>query len=163
MNPLEYGKLIEQIGNKYIMQLNTQNIAIIEKIDNENFVKIFKKGELMFEYKEFKKSEYRFIRTIQDKRYTFQNNKLISTEILSTASRIKFYDDTEALLTRFTPFNMKSLFKHTDIYKKAELFFIFTVYLIFWVIFPDDAINVSAVGFSMKNIIKLRKTTSLNI
>jgi hypothetical protein len=89
-NPLEYGKLIEQIDNKYIIALTTPtNIAVINRINNENFVKIFRKGELMFEYKEIKISDIKFIRTIFDQRFTFENNKLISTEILSTASKPK--------------------------------------------------------------------------
>lgn len=84
VDPLKYGKLIEQIDNKFIITLTTPtNIAVITKINNENFVKIFRKGELMFEYKEFKISDIRFIRTIQDQRYTFENYKLISTEILN--------------------------------------------------------------------------------
>src|ERR1700677_1802820 len=102
MDPLKYGKLIEQVGNKYIITLTTPtNIAVITKINNENFVKIFRKGELMFEYKEFKKTEFSFVRTIQDQRYTFENYKLISTEILSTAGNIliyPLYEDTKSVL-----------------------------------------------------------------
>jgi hypothetical protein len=86
MIPTEYGKVIEQFDNKYIVQLNTSNIVIIKELDNENLVKFFRKGELIFEFKDFKKSEFSFIRTIEDQRYTFEKNKLISTEILSTAS-----------------------------------------------------------------------------
>jgi hypothetical protein len=100
IKPLEYGKLIEQIGNKYIIQLNTTNVVIINEKQNENFIKFFRKGELMFEYKDFKKSEYRFVRTILDQRYTFENNKLISTEILSSVSNIiiyPLYEDTNAI------------------------------------------------------------------
>ena len=83
-NPLEYGKLIEQIGNLYIIALITPtNIAVIKQINSENFVKIFRKGELMFEYTEIKISHIKFIRTISEQRYTFENNKLISTEILT--------------------------------------------------------------------------------
>jgi hypothetical protein len=90
MDPLKYGKLIEQIDNKFIMTLTTPtNIAVITKINNENFVKIFRKGELMFEYNEFKISDIKFIRTIQDQRYTFENYKLISTEILSAQGNIQ--------------------------------------------------------------------------
>lgn len=44
INPLEYGKLIEQFDNKYIVQLNTNNIVIIKQIENDNFVKFFRKG-----------------------------------------------------------------------------------------------------------------------
>lgn len=79
IKPLEYGKLIEQFGDKYIILLVTGNIAIIKETDNENFVKIFRKGELMFEYKDSKISENIFSRTILDQKYTFRDNKLVST------------------------------------------------------------------------------------
>ena len=81
--PLEYGRLIEQIGNKYIIHLNTFNILIIEEKDNENFVKLFRKGEFIFEFTDSKISEKSFIRLIKGQKYTFKNNRLISTEIIS--------------------------------------------------------------------------------
>jgi hypothetical protein len=71
INPLDYGKLIVQIGNKYIVQINTTNVVIIIQKDNTNFVKLFRKGELMFEYKDIIISEISFTRTISDQRYTF--------------------------------------------------------------------------------------------
>jgi len=88
-NPLEYGKLIEQIGNKYIIHLNTFNILIINEKDNENFIKLFRKGEFIFEFKDSKISENTFSRLIQDQKYIFKNNRLISTEIISVNDNIK--------------------------------------------------------------------------
>jgi hypothetical protein len=90
INPLEYGKLIDQFDNKYIIQLNTSNIIIIKEFDNENYIKFFRKGELMFEFKESKISTNSFVRTLQDKNYTFKDNKLISTEILVVNQYYKF-------------------------------------------------------------------------
>ena len=90
-NPLEYGKLIEQIGNKYIIHLNTFNILILNEKENENFVKLFRKGEFIFEFKDLKISENTFYRFIQDQKYTFKNSKLISTEIISAHGYIKIY------------------------------------------------------------------------
>jgi hypothetical protein len=90
-NPLEYGKLIEQIGNKYIIHLNTFNILIINEKDNENFVKLFRKGEFIFEFKDLKISENTFSRFIRDQKYTFKNNKLVSTEIISANENILIY------------------------------------------------------------------------
>jgi hypothetical protein len=91
INPLEYGKLIEQIGNKYIIHLNTFSILILNKKDNENFVKLFRKGEFIFEFKDLKISENTFYRFIQDQKYTFKNNRLISTEIISVTYKILIY------------------------------------------------------------------------
>lgn len=83
IEPLKYGKLIEQFGMKYIIQLTTSNILVIKVIDNNNFIKIFRKGDLMIEFIDSKVSENTFTRTINDQRFTFKNNKLITTEILA--------------------------------------------------------------------------------
>jgi len=81
--PLEYGKLMEQIGHKYIIQLNSTNVLIINERANENFIKLFRKGEFIFEFKDLKIDDNTFIRTILDQKYTFKNSILISTEIIS--------------------------------------------------------------------------------
>jgi hypothetical protein len=111
MNPLEYGKLIEQIGNKYIVQIYTNNVFIIHQYDDKNFIKLFRKGELMFEYIDVKKSDRSFIRTISDLRYTFENNKLISTEILNASGNVfiyPLYEDTNSI--KLNPLNIDSIF-----------------------------------------------------
>ena len=53
------------------------------------------------EFKDVRKSDISFIRTISDQRYTFEKNKLISTEILSTSSNVFIYplhEDTNSIL-----------------------------------------------------------------
>jgi plasmid maintenance system killer protein len=51
MNPLEYGKLVTKIDNKYIVRINnTQNIAIITQLENENKVVIVKSKDMHYEY-----------------------------------------------------------------------------------------------------------------
>nr|UEP17203.1 hypothetical protein [Russula sp.] len=180
INPLEYGKLIEQIGNKYIIQLNTTNVVIIIQKENENYIKFFRKGELMFEFKDVIKSDISFVRTIADQRYTFEKNKLISTEILSTVSSIliyPLYEDTNALLTKntvITPFkfNIDSIFDWIDNSKdplKAFLIWesclILVLYIMF-VILPDYFFNIdnnlTLANMSTGNIIKLRRVASKN-
>jgi hypothetical protein len=111
INPLNYGKLIEQIGNKYIIQINTTNVVIIIQKDNTNFVKLFRKGELMFEYKDIIISDISFSRTISDQKYTFEKNKLISTEILNASGNViiyPLYEDTDSV--KLNPFNSGSIF-----------------------------------------------------
>jgi hypothetical protein len=95
MNPTDYGTIIDKFNNKFIIQLSTSNVLIVKENNNENFVKFFRKGELMFEFKDTRVSENTFIRTIQDQRYTFTDNKLISTEIMSTFSSVVIYNTTD--------------------------------------------------------------------
>jgi hypothetical protein len=137
-NPLEYGKLIEQISNKYIIQLNTLNVLIISERANENFIKLFRKGEFIFEFKDSKISENSFIRVIQDQKYTFKNNKLISTEILSVNGNILICENTDSikLIQNFTPLIILLIF----------LFFNDNY---------DSYYQLALIPF--KNIIKLRK------
>jgi hypothetical protein len=82
IEPLNYGKLIEQIGSKYIIQLNTSNVLVIRVVNGDNFVRFFRRGELMIEFTDSKVSDNTFIRIIKDQKFTFENNKLITTEIL---------------------------------------------------------------------------------
>jgi hypothetical protein len=175
MNPLEYGNVIEQFNNKYIIQLSTSNVLIIKQTNNDNYIKFFRKGELMFEFKDTRISDNRFTRTILDQKYTFRDGKLLSTEIMSSTSNImiynseEFYVDSDSVLLKpSTPLeNVHKYLENTNIYKnyKAELFIlfelflIFLVYLICFVIFPEN--NVVA-SLSTGGIIKLRKRKSIH-
>ena len=75
----------------------------------------------MFEYKEFKISEFRFIRTIQDQRYTFENNKLISTEILSASGQVTIFDNINPIYGIYdqpSNINQKNSFLYLVLKKK---------------------------------------------
>jgi len=84
LNPLNYGKLILKIDdlNLFIVQINKTNVVIITQYEELNHVKLFKEGDLMLEYKDHKTLDDIFIRTLNNKKFTFKNNELtsISTE-----------------------------------------------------------------------------------
>jgi hypothetical protein len=80
MNPLNYGKLINQKDNVYIIQVNRTNIAIITQFDEFNEIKFYKEGDLVYEYKDHKINENTFIRSLANKKFTFKNNELVETQ-----------------------------------------------------------------------------------
>jgi DNA mismatch repair ATPase MutL len=80
MNPLEYGDLIAQFDNNYIIQLTTTNILIIQQNEHDNFIQFFRKGELMFDFKDCRIDKTTFFRIINDSKFTFVNGKLIRSE-----------------------------------------------------------------------------------
>jgi hypothetical protein len=92
INPLEYGKLLDQSNNKFIMQLPTKNVAVINQYDKENFIRIFKNGDLVLEYKDTIIHDTSFSRFINDTKFIFENNKIISTQILSTSGLITIHE-----------------------------------------------------------------------
>jgi hypothetical protein len=167
-DPLKFGKLLDQTNNKFIIQLTTKNVAVINHYDKENFVRIFKNGDLVLEFRDKLINENSFIRTLNDTRFLFENDKLISTEILNALGSITIfnYDNN-------TPHksNIIKFLENTEIYKNKqaelfilfELFLIFLVYIIFFVIFPEDVANMSTTGFLGYNTVKLRKVRSRNI
>lgn len=83
MDPLKYGKLLDQNNNKFIIQLSTKNIAIINQYDKENFVRIFKNGDLVLEYRDTFISDRSFSRFIHDTKFIFENDRLILTQIMN--------------------------------------------------------------------------------
>jgi hypothetical protein len=99
MDPLKYGKLLDQTNNKFIINLNTKNTAIIiqNEKEKENFVRIFKSGDLVLEYKDTFISDRSFSRFINDTKFIFENDKLISTQILNALGQFITYEDTNSV------------------------------------------------------------------
>ena len=95
MNPLKYGKLIEQIDNKYTIQVNKTNVAIITQYDEYNDVKFFKEGDIIYEYKDHKINESTFIRSLDNNKFHFKNNQLVAVEI---SKYVKFINTLKSLL-----------------------------------------------------------------
>jgi hypothetical protein len=132
LNPLDYGKLILKIEklNLFIIQINRDNLVIINQNNDFNHVKFFKWGDFKFEYKDFKINDNGFTRSIDNKQFTFKNNELITTLI-------------------------------TSIIKINKLIInLFLVYIICFIIFPENSADLTNIALSSANIIKLRKVKS---
>jgi hypothetical protein len=78
MNPLEYGKLIYQNDNVYIIQITIRTIAVLTQFADFNEVKFYKDGDLAFIYKDIKSADNRFVRSLDTRKFTFSNNKLVN-------------------------------------------------------------------------------------
>jgi|HubBroStandDraft_1064217.scaffolds.fasta_scaffold09584_3 hypothetical protein len=87
-DPLKFGKLLDQTNNKFIIQLTTKNVAVINHYEKENFVRIFKNGDLVLEFRDKFINENSFIRTLNDTKFLFENDKLISTQISNASGSI---------------------------------------------------------------------------
>ena len=90
INPLDYGKLILKIDELklFIMQVNKTNVALIYEYDEFNHIKFFNEGDLIFEFKDHKINENTFVRTLDNKQFTFENNKLTTTVINTILNRL---------------------------------------------------------------------------
>jgi hypothetical protein len=153
LKALEYGKLIYHNNNIYIVSFNRTNLALITQFDSYNQVKFYKEGNLIFEYKDHKIDNNSFIRSLENKNFTFKDGILIIIESLKTIRTLK----STIILNIYKMSKLVKFF--VNIYK-SELFILFLIGIIFLVIFPEDTSNLSMAGLSGKNIIKLRKTTS---
>jgi hypothetical protein len=78
LNPLEYGKLITQNKNEYVIQINETNVVLLTQNNDFNHIKLYKKGDFMFEYRDHKITNNKFIRTLSGNEFTFDNYKLIN-------------------------------------------------------------------------------------
>lgn len=72
LNPLEYGKLIIQIDKLFVVQFNRTNVVLITQHEGFNQVKFYKEGDLIFNYKDHKINDSTFIRSLENKRFTFK-------------------------------------------------------------------------------------------
>jgi hypothetical protein len=78
MEPLKYGHLLYQNNNIYILQFNRTNVTIITQDGLNNHIKFFKEGNLIYEYKDFKLSHNSFVRSVENRKFTFENGNLVS-------------------------------------------------------------------------------------
>jgi hypothetical protein len=81
MNPLEYGKLIEQINNIYIVKLSTTNMVVIQQYENDNYIKFYRNGKFIFDFKDLKIDNNTFYRIIDNTKFIFVDGTLVRTEI----------------------------------------------------------------------------------
>src|SRR5712671_5260138 len=78
INPLEYGKLILNKDNIFIISITPRTILVITQYKDFNDIKFYRDGDLIFNYRDHKINENTFIRSLEDQKFTFENNKLIS-------------------------------------------------------------------------------------
>src|SRR6267142_1363248 len=80
-NPLDFGKVltINKLVNEtlYILQIKDNLITKILSSENQNSIEIFKDADLIIKFIDFKLSENKFVRIIENKKYYFENNKQI--------------------------------------------------------------------------------------
>jgi hypothetical protein len=86
MNPLDYGKLIKQSGNEYTIQVNKTNIVLITQDGLTNHIKLYKEGDLAYEYRDHKINDSIFVRSLQNKNFTFKDNNLVLLTINKTVN-----------------------------------------------------------------------------
>jgi hypothetical protein len=111
MNPLEYGELLEQDDNKFTVQVNKTNVVIIRKYEQFNEVKFFKEGKIAYIYKDHKIDENTFIRSIENKKYTFKNKNVILLVIDKSVNFIKSLILNNKLNNKFITFDIETYVK----------------------------------------------------
>src|SRR6266850_1531200 len=93
-NPLDFGKVltINKLVNEtlYILQTKDNLITKILSSENQNSIEIFKDADLIIKFIDFKLSENKFVRIIENKKYYFENNKQI---LFSKENNSKFISD----------------------------------------------------------------------
>lgn len=107
INPLDYGKLIYTADNIYIIQITKHTIGLITQSKYFNEVKFFKDGDLIFIYKDHIIDDNTFIRSIENRKFTFTENKLKSIITDKTIIRPNILNNSINKLG-ITLFNYKS-------------------------------------------------------
>ena len=117
MNPLQYGKLIAKYSNKFILQINRTNLVSITQDNYQNHVKLFREGEFMFEFIDNKINESEFTRNLNNKKFIFKNNELISTEVVINRKEMINYSDTNSIINK----NIRNLNSTTILKNLTEI------------------------------------------
>ena len=77
MNPLEYGKLMRRFDSEYWIQISENKSAIIVVNENQNEVKFFRSGNLLYQWIDKFIDKVTFSRLLGKKEFVFKNNELL--------------------------------------------------------------------------------------
>jgi hypothetical protein len=112
MNPLDYGKLIDKVDNKYTIQINKTNLVIINEFEDFNEVKFFKEGTLIYEYKDHKLNDNTFIRTLNNNKFTYKDGELILLTIDKSVNFIKTLKSRNKLYNKIITLDIETFIKN---------------------------------------------------
>jgi hypothetical protein len=87
INPLDYGKLFFKTDNIIVIYLTVRTIAVLTQYEDFNEVKLYKEGDLAFSYKDHQIDENTFVRSLDCRKFTFKNNKLVNINTDKTINR----------------------------------------------------------------------------
>jgi hypothetical protein len=115
-NPSDFGQILNKtkLNNEtlYILQ-DKDNLTIkILSSENLNSIEIFKKGDLIIKFKDFKLDENKFIRIIDNKKFYFENNQQI---LFTKETRTKFISKTnrsKVLINNFITLDIETYIKN---------------------------------------------------
>jgi hypothetical protein len=111
MNPLEYGKLIDKTNNKYLIQVNSTNLAIITQFENYNEIKNFKSGDLSYEYTDKWIDNETFSRILGKKEWIFKNNEQLLFKAEKSAKFIQSLTQNEKISNKFITMDIETFIK----------------------------------------------------
>jgi hypothetical protein len=98
-NPLDFGNVLNitklDDGTLYILQSKDNLITKILNSGDQNSIEIFNRGDLIIKFNDFKLTENKFVRVIDNNKFYFENNqqilfsKEIKTKFISKLANIQ--------------------------------------------------------------------------
>src|SRR6266850_1353322 len=124
-NPLDFGKVltINKLVNEtlYILQTKDNLITKILSSENQNSIEIFKDADLIIKFIDFKLSENKFVRIIENKKYYFENNKQILFSKENNSKFIRVLPKSNKLANNFITLDIETYIKNSYLILLASL------------------------------------------
>jgi hypothetical protein len=115
-NPSDFGQILNKtkLNNETLYFLQDKDNLTIKILSSENLnsIEIFKKGDLIIKFKDFKLDENKFIRIIDNKKFYFVNNQQI---LFTKETKTKFISKTnrsKVLINNFITLDIETYIKN---------------------------------------------------
>src|SRR6267142_1235312 len=96
----------------YILQTKDNLITKILSSENQNSIEIFKDADLIIKFIDFKLSENKFVRIIENKKYYFENNKQILFSKENNSKFIRVLPKSNKLANNFITLDIETYIKN---------------------------------------------------
>jgi hypothetical protein len=118
-NPLDYGKLITTIELRdetlYILQNEDHLIIKILKSENKNSIEIFNRADLIIKFTDFKIGENKFLRILDNKKFSFENNQQILFTKENKSKSISILEKSKNLINNFITLDIETFVQNNKL------------------------------------------------
>jgi len=115
MIPSDFGTIVKTIKSIFIIQNELGQTITLEQIGKNNLVSIASKGKVLISFEDKFIEENKFVRTIDNKKYYFINNKeIVKVDILKTKF-IEILKPSKELVNKFITLDIETYIENGDL------------------------------------------------
>lgn len=171
-NPNDYGKIILQTSNKYVIAVNKNVNVIIEKCKDEldrefNYVKYLKNNSVLYDWNDYYINDFTFERHLGKSIYRIENGEIVLRKVIKSTNTIKPIQIEDKINSKIITMDLETIVINNEHKPYLLCWYDGEIVKSYYITDYDNDFNklIKATMFALENIeiIKSISTISVNL